>query len=256
MAGGMIYRLSTDPANAAFLDTYRQAVGRAQAIGDSRGYLWHAGIHGAPNYHCWHHQRRRNFPFRAQTFLPWHRAYLLAYEQALRDQVEDAAVPWWDWSATRRIPMAFAAQWIGTEPNPLFDFHIRLTQTFPQLNRRTWRSPKPDALPSRWWIGAVLADTDYMSFSDRVEDLHDYVHWWVGGDMGQVATAAFDPIFWSHHCMIDRLWYIWQVRHGVNNMPAELLDQPLEPFGMRVRDVLHVQALGYECAENVLPVPV
>ena len=41
---------------------------------------------------------------------------------------------------------------------------------------------------------------------------HDRVHGYVGGSMGQVPTAAFDPIFWSHHSMVDRIWYLWQNR--------------------------------------------
>jgi hypothetical protein len=36
--------------------------------------------------------------------------------------------------------------------------------------------------------------------------------------MGVVGTAAFDPIFWSHHAMIDRLWWLWQARNGNGNI--------------------------------------
>jgi len=72
-----------------------------------------------------------------------------------------------------------------------------------------------------------------------------------GGDMGSVAIAAFDPIFWSHHAMIDRLWYLWQLRHGVANIPPDYLDMPLAPFAFTVRQVLDVRALGYEYAVGV-----
>jgi len=34
------------------------------------------------------------------------------------------------------------------------------------------------------------------------------------GDMGENETAAFDPIFFLHHCNIDRMFWIWQKRHG------------------------------------------
>lgn len=33
------------------------------------------------------------------------------------------------------------------------------------------------------------------------------------GDMGENETAAFDPIFFFHHCNIDRMFWIWQMRH-------------------------------------------
>ncbi|CAM9153359.1 unnamed protein product, partial [Chrysoparadoxa australica] len=34
------------------------------------------------------------------------------------------------------------------------------------------------------------------------------------GDMGENDTAACDPIFFLHHCNIDRLFWIWQNLHG------------------------------------------
>jgi tyrosinase len=65
--------------------------------------------------------------------------------------------------------------------------------------------------------------------------------------MGSIATSAFDPAFWAHHAMIDRLWYLWQLRHGVNNIPANYLDKALFP-GYTVGQVLDVRALGYDYA--------
>ena len=102
----------------------------------------------------------------------------------------------------------------------------------------------------------MLDDTDWASFSDRLEDFHDGVHGWVGGDMGDVTTAAYDPVFFAHHCMIDRVWYLWQVRHGNGGIPADLLDLELIPFGKRTSDVLDVQRLGYEYAASSTVVPV
>jgi tyrosinase len=41
--------------------------------------------------------------------------------------------------------------------------------------------------------------------------LHGNVHIWVGDrqGMGTVPWAANDPIFWLHHCNVDRLWASW-----------------------------------------------
>jgi tyrosinase len=33
------------------------------------------------------------------------------------------------------------------------------------------------------------------------------------GDMGENDTAAFDPVFYFHHCNIDRVFWIWQLKH-------------------------------------------
>jgi tyrosinase len=37
------------------------------------------------------------------------------------------------------------------------------------------------------------------------------------GDMGENNTAAMDPIFFFHHCNIDRMFWLWQKRHGKQN---------------------------------------
>lgn len=34
------------------------------------------------------------------------------------------------------------------------------------------------------------------------------------GDMGENDTAAFDPIFYFHHCFVDRVFWLWQKKHG------------------------------------------
>ncbi|PPJ60917.1 hypothetical protein CBER1_06201 [Cercospora berteroae] len=45
-----------------------------------------------------------------------------------------------------------------------------------------------------------------------LEDVHNAIHDLVGngGHMGQISASAFDPIFWLHHCNIDRLFALWQ----------------------------------------------
>ena len=39
---------------------------------------------------------------------------------------------------------------------------------------------------------------------------HNAVHGQIGGFMNDPRTAALDPIFWLHHCNIDRLWEVWR----------------------------------------------
>lgn len=40
--------------------------------------------------------------------------------------------------------------------------------------------------------------------------MHNRVHVWVGGQMNDVPRSPNDPVFFLHHCNVDRLWAIWQ----------------------------------------------
>jgi tyrosinase len=265
MAGDMVYRLPVaDPATPA-MAAFIGAMNQAQQLSDNRGYNYIAGFHGAPSWYCWHHQINPRTPLQARLFLPWHRAYLWWLEQDLQDRVPAVALPWWDWTTVARIPGAYAARRLADQSNPLYGTRASVPSAQPPINRRTRRAPgrNPQArLPLTTDLvtndprrPGVLEDTDWASFSDRLEDLHDHVHGWVGGDMGDVTTAAYDPIFFAHHCMIDRIWYLWQVRHGNGGVPRDLLDLELIPFGKRFRDVLDVQRLGYEYAASSTTIP-
>lgn len=37
--------------------------------------------------------------------------------------------------------------------------------------------------------------------------------------MSSFTQAALDPIFWMHHCNIDRLWEVWIQRKKPNQNP-------------------------------------
>jgi tyrosinase len=50
------------------------------------------------------------------------------------------------------------------------------------------------------------------SGSTVVDGMHNLVHLWVGGNSGTMlpSTSPNDPVFFLHHCNIDRLWALWQ----------------------------------------------
>ncbi|KIM38482.1 hypothetical protein M413DRAFT_75996 [Hebeloma cylindrosporum] len=52
---------------------------------------------------------------------------------------------------------------------------------------------------------------DGGSTSNSLEAIHDGIHADVGGigQMGDPAVAAFDPIFFLHHCNVDRMLSLW-----------------------------------------------
>lgn len=231
----------------------RQAFASMYQIDDDRGYAYHAGIHGLPlPIGC---DNAHGTPY----FLPWHRAYLYFFERALRDRVADAMLTWWDWRTgpTRpaRIPEPFTAARVSGSANPLHSAQVpRLAldqgrRAGITVASRSRREPgDPALLPTVQEVREVLELREFLDFSSALEGLHDRVHVWTGGHMGMIPFAAFDPIFWAHHTMVDRLWRLWQLRHPGGRPPNAILDEALPPFRMTVQQTLDVTALGYDYA--------
>jgi tyrosinase len=184
-------------------------------------------------------------------FLPWHRAYLLTFEDILRawitaqpDGPQDWALPYWNYSA----PVSAA------NPNPLAIPDAFTAQLLPD------GTPNPLLVPARF--GAAVADQDAVlsntlshqtfigeqegtnsgfggpqtPFSHAGEDggwledqPHNPVHVDVGGQdqngngglMTDPRSAAADPIFWVHHANIDRLWEVWLRRNTADANPTD-----------------------------------
>lgn len=239
------------------LNTLRAAFKAVQALSDDRGYQYHAGIHGLPlPKYC-------KIAHGQALFLPWHRAYLYNFEMALRDQVPDATLAWWDWRVVREVPPAYAEETADQGPNPLYS--VRINDLALQQGRvdqdpgaralarspDTARQPGlPDAppLPTPQDIDALMGLGQFLDFQGQLEGFHNDVHVWVGGHMSDIPFAAYDPIFWAHHTMIDRIWRMWQLRHPQAALPPELLASPLPPFRLTVAQTLDVTSLGYDYA--------
>lgn len=239
------HRRSARRLTAGQLEDLRAAIAAAQAIDDDRGFQSWAGIHGLPlPISCVHHR---------ELFLPWHRAYLYLFEKALQERVPGVTLPWWDWTADHAggIPDAYARKRAEGRKNPLFDSPIQPGGRERPGQARTTRNPgAPGALPAPEEVEAVLANRDFTTFQTQLESIHDGVHVWTGGTMGSIPTAAYDPLFWAHHCMIDRLWYLWQLRNPGAGPPRALLDRALAPFPLTVRDTLDITQLGYDYAAS------
>jgi tyrosinase len=248
------HRLNIDAMTPAQLTAYRAAIAASMQVSDERGYNYQAGIHGLPlPIGC-------DIAHGRPIFLPWHRAYLYFFELTLRAQGADVTLPWWDWTADRAIPSAYSRARVDGKKNPLHSAKVdpaALSQgarsgdvKAPNTVRFPGQAGSPP-LPSAADVQQVLALGDFLDFTNQLEQLHNDVHVWVGGDRGHMADipfAAFDPIFWAHHAMIDRIWRLWQLRHPQAGVPASLLDEALPPFQMTVRQTLDAGALGYDYA--------
>lgn len=88
---------------------------------------------------------------------------------------------------------------------------------YPWANIPEFNPPQPDSLyPNR---------TD---FDGLYEQPHDNYHGWIGPDMGDNNYTAYDPVFWSYHANIDRIFEIWLRAHPAALYTANF---PLHPFG-------------------------
>jgi tyrosinase len=250
------FRRSVEKLTAGQLADLRDAFHKSYGISDDRGYQHFAGIHGYPlPWYCAHGT--------PEFFLPWHRAYLYFFERSLRVQNPNASLAWWDWtspgSQAHGLPKAFAAAQAGGAANPLHHGdvnQIALDQgqaagdpkTTPTV--RNPGQPGTQPLPTAAWLTDLIDNhSGWVDFSNTLEDAHGAVHVWVGGHMRDIGFAAYDPIFWAHHTMIDRIWHLWQLKWR-GGPPANVLDRALPPFPMTVRQTLEIHRLGYDYAAS------
>lgn len=179
-------------------------------------------------------------------FLPWHRMYLHHFEQMILGHVRalggppDWALPYWDYGASpadAALPPAFrAASLADGSANPL---RIADAERHPNANTGgSFTAPAEtsaaDAL-AETLFSATFPATSFgggpTGFNHsggngrgKLESTpHGSMHVAVsgpGGFMRNFTKAPLDPIFWSHHCNIDRLWKVWLRQAGRTNPDA------------------------------------
>ncbi len=204
---------------------------------DPRGWLRQA------NVHCWYCGGPGGNEMGAGTeihgswrFLPWHRMYLYFHERILAALLGDPtfALPYWDWDAPGRnqLPPAYSDPGTSATPNPLFDTSRGAgpddqIPTFGPFNivgpDLVAQALAPLSFEGAGGFGGT-PDGPSQSAGTLEDNPHGPVHVWTGDptlqsaspDMGILATAARDPIFFAHHANIDRLWTVW-----LNQPPAE-----------------------------------
>ncbi|HEU0054345.1 MAG TPA: tyrosinase family protein [Longimicrobium sp.] len=193
--------ISTPP-----LSDYNNAVGIMKTrfpTSDARSWEGQARIH------------LDNCPHGNWFFLPWHRAYVLAFENLIRDilQKPDFGLPYWNWTKDPRIPGPFFQGNLVDNtrirgPNdvlpPSYVGQPVIDDIMRQTDFELFASFKPigqNSLERRWQRASGA-----KALLERTP--HDQTHVWVNGNMVTM-MSPLDPIFWLHHCNIDRLWAQW-----------------------------------------------
>jgi tyrosinase len=206
--------ISNLAANDPIIQTYKAAVAAMKGLdtsnpSDPRGWSNQANLHFNKCTHSnW-------------LWLPWHRAYLLYFERICRKLTGDDkfALPYWNWTTHPAVPDVF---WDTS--SPLYDANRGITQ-----------SDQADSS----YIGAsvienILSETNFELFASGpppTADLHlpggpstgllegtphNNIHGFVGGDMNTF-LSPLDPVFWTHHNMLDCLWTEWNINRNNPN---------------------------------------
>ena len=204
-------------------------------------------------------------------FLPWHRWYVLQYENLLRRIDCTVTVSYWDWSVVSQTPWRGRVSDLWSFGNSGFGRNGQRTPeqcvTSGPFRRGTW-NVVPSAgggclrrqfnltgnLPDSVSVAEVLrtraVDFDSFEISLRI-NLHDTVHCMIGGHMCSFDSAA-SPEFMLHHGFIDKIWTDWQRQSSAHrnahfprvagNMPGTrqlharaVLDNFRLPGGVRVQ---------------------
>jgi tyrosinase len=254
--------------NDPIVATYRDAVGIMKQMKDSEKLSWMnlASIHGSnpSQYHfC---------PHGDWYFLPWHRAYLVMYERVIRQLThnDSFAFPYWDWTADPVMPQLFTQpKTPDGKPNPLFVNDKGWARTWPA------NKPMPAENVGPAVLDQILAATEYEEFGTSRNltqsnldpawvvrgggaqgvlegNAHNTVHNNIGGWM-PTASSPRDPIFFMHHCNIDRIWAVWNLRNSNSGdtlwtdmvFPNNFLKVDGSFWSPKVSDLYDPATLGY-----------
>jgi N-acetylneuraminic acid mutarotase len=142
-------------------------------------------------------------------FLPWHRLMLAQFEGVIREVLhdEDFTLPYWNPVTGNEDDLIVPA--VFRQPgSTLFD-----GTRWPWVNAgeridvlwRDWLSL--DCLNEKFYIDSP---TGSLGFNPRLDqNPHFFTHIALGGDMADFATVGGDPMFYLHHCNLDRIWESW-----------------------------------------------
>lgn len=265
-----------DPDLSTYRDFVRAMLKKDQ--NDPVSWLQYSLMHGKFDGHY------RYCPHGDWYFLPWHREFVLMYENAARAITGNNkfAMPYWDWSIDRVMPKAFTDATYNGEPNPLYvpkrtlstgDWPLRDAWVAPDMLAKkvygetnfqlfgTSKNPSQNSLDMSW----VVRGGGVQGFLEGTP--HNLIHNAIGAYMPSAGSPR-DSIFMMHHGNIDRIWAVWNALGRSNTadmspsdrnqwLNMNFKDNYLSPTGATYsaspRDLQDTRALGYTYPD--LPAP-
>ncbi|MCO5562891.1 hypothetical protein L7F22_016527 [Adiantum nelumboides] len=254
---------------------------------DPRSFMQQANIHCA---YCSATYQMGNSSTPLQVHASWlffsfHRWYVYFHERILASLLGDDtfALPFWNYDHPdgMTIPGAYIS-WpnltdVYREPSHLPPSPVMLDYYYMNASLRTSDEQVAANLATIYRMVVSGATTQYSFFGQpyRKDDSpepgygtletmpHNSVHGWTGDqqqvgkkDMGTLYAAGRDPVFYTHHTSLDRLWEMWK---GLGNEDIDDSDylnsefvfynENAELVKVNVRDSLDTVKLGYVYAD-------
>ncbi|URE26138.1 polyphenol oxidase [Musa troglodytarum] len=231
-----------------YMDKYKEAVRRMKNLPADHpwNYYQQANVHCQYCNYAYYQQNTDDVPIQVHNswiFPPWHRYYLHFYERILGKLIDDDTftIPFWNWDT--KDGMAFPTIF-QEESSPLYDpkrdqRHVKngaivdLKYAYtenPASNSEIIRENlcfiqktfKHSLSMAELFMGDPVraGEKEIEEAHGQLEVIHNAVHRWIGEpdgykeDMGDFSTAARDPVFFSHHCNVDRMWEIYRHLRG------------------------------------------
>ncbi|MBV6748694.1 MULTISPECIES: tyrosinase family protein [Pseudomonas] len=196
----------------------------------------------------------------SNAFLPWHRMYVLYFEQIIRTVSgrPDFTLPYWDYtgpySASGNNYSVMPKQFL-LEKDPVWAPLYRPDRN-PGSNagKPVVDAGNPLDLSCMKWPNYADKGTVAGFCSNINGNPHGALHGDVGNQkgMGQVPWAANDPIFWLHHANIDRIWASWNKSGGKNPNDSAFLNETWvfadgagKAVKVKVSEILDTTTLAY-----------
>lgn len=294
--GKLRIRPAAHAVDQAYIEKYSKAIELMKALPDDdpRSFKQQANVHCA---YCDGAYDQAGFPdlelqiHNSWLFFPFHRYYLYFYEKILGKLINDPAfaLPFWNWDspAGMQLPALFANpksplydkfRAASHQPPTLIDLDYNGTDekvsNETQINANLkimYRQMVSNAKNPQLFFGnPYRAGDEPDPGGGSIEGTpHGPVHLWTGDntqpnleDMGNFYSAARDPIFFSHHSNVDRMWSIWKTLGGKRTdiSHSDWLDsgflfynENAELVRVKVRDSLESKSLGYVYQEVDIP---
>ncbi|PON64214.1 Polyphenol oxidase [Trema orientale] len=283
----------------AYIAKYNKAIKLMKALPDTdpRSFSQQADVHCA---YCDSSYDQIGFPdleiqvHESWLFFPFHRFYLYFYERILGKLIGDPdfALPFWNWDSPpgMQLPALYAKvnsplydtlRDRNHQPPALVDLDYTPADAgVPTTSRRDqvstnlkimYRQVVANGKNAQLFLGSPYraGDQDSPGAGSLENYPHGPVHLWTGDstqpnfeNMGNFYSAARDPIFFSHHSNVDRMWSVWKTLGGKRrdftdpdwlNAGFLFYDENAQLVRVKVRDCLDTRKLGYVYQDVDIP---